>query len=90
MSENPKYAIRNNISLTQVDDEIVLLDLSEGTYFGLNKIGAQLLRGIQKETSIQELITQISEQYHMKSSAVELDIIELIEQLLENNLLIKQ
>jgi hypothetical protein len=87
MSATCEYTLRENISLTEVDDEVVLLDLSNGAYYGLNQVGADLLKALQNKQPLCQTIRQISEHYQMDSAQVKIDIDELLQELLVNNLL---
>lgn len=82
-----KYQLLEHISLTEVDDEVVLLDLDTGAYFGLNHVGAKLLSVLHSDGTVSNAIEQISERYKIDIQQVERDINELIEQLLEQNLI---
>jgi len=85
-----KYQLANYVSLTEVDDEAVLLDLNTGAYYGLNHVGALLLAYIQNGKSIEIAKTEIAEQYQTAHTTVERDITILIEQLLEQKLIIER
>ena len=89
MLSTPEYTLCENISLTEVDDELVLLDLNNGAYYGLNHIGADLLRALQNKQPLSLTIRQISERYQMDSAQVQIDIDELLAQLMKNHLLLK-
>ena len=84
-----QYQIGANISLTEVEDEIVLLNLNNGAYYGLNHIGAHLIRAIENQTPLNHLIRQIAEQYQMDYKSVNRDIDQLIVQLVEQSLLVQ-
>lgn len=83
-----KYQLADHISFTDVDDEAVLLDLNSGAYYGLNHIGAQLLKELKAHNSIENAITLIAEQYQITDNSVKKDIDELIQQLLEQKLIV--
>jgi len=87
MVPDTQYQLATNISITEVDDEIVLLNLNNGAYYGLNHIGAHLIRAIQNHTPLNLLIRQIAEQHQMNYGVVDNDIDQLIVQLLEQRLL---
>lgn len=83
------YQLAEHISFTDVDGDAVLLDLTTGAYYGLNHIGAQLLNGLKVQNRIEDTIALISEQYQMTNHAVQVDIDELVQQLLEQNLIVE-
>ena len=89
MVSDTQYQLLTSISLTEVDDEIVLLNLSNGAYYGLNHIGAHLIRAIESKTPLNLLVRQIAERYQMNYTVVNRDIEQIIEQLIEQKLLIE-
>jgi len=82
-----KYKLTEHISLTEVDDEAVLLDLNAGTYYGLNHIGARFLAAIQTNKSYESIIADIAHEYNMSSETVSEDLKALLKQLLEQHLI---
>lgn len=89
MPVTPQYTLCDHVSVTEVDDEVVLLNLNTGAYFGLNHVGADLMKALQNQQPIDQAVRQISDHYQMDLTQVQTDIDELLAQLLENNLLLK-
>jgi hypothetical protein len=81
------YTIPDHISVTEVEDEIVLLNLDTGSYYGLNHIGTRLIKGIQAKESMHQINSAVADKYQMKYKQVCGDVEELLKQLLEQNLL---
>ena len=84
-----KYQLADHVSLTEVDDEAVLLDLNSGAYYGLNHVGALLLAHMQDQQSIEFANAAIAKQYQTPHATVSQDIKVLIVQLLEQKLIIE-
>ena len=82
-----KYQVTSHISLTEVDDEAVLLDLDAGTYFGLNAVGATFLRLMEARTSFDEAVANIQTLYDAPESQIQQDLEELLATLLEKGLI---
>lgn len=89
MSIDTKYLLIEDVLLTEVENEVVLLNLASGAYFGLNHVGAQLIKDLQQTLPIEQSIQQISERYQMDHSVVDADIRALVDQLLANKLLVE-
>ena len=83
-----KYQLADNISLTQVDDEAVLLNLESGTYYSLNHVGALLMAHLQEQRSIEFASAAIVEHYQAPAATVAQDINVLVEQLLAQRLIV--
>jgi len=82
-----KYKLSEHVSLTEVDDEAVILDLNSGAYYGLNHIGSQLLSELKQGLDADSAIKSISEQYQIPNATVEKDIQELLSELLKQALI---
>lgn len=86
-SNTVKYQLAEHIALTEVDDEVVLLDLNAGTYFGLNHVGARFLTALQANESYENVLSSIAHDYQMDQVAVSADLKALLQQLLEQKLI---
>lgn len=87
MPDSTFYRLANNISLTQVNDEAVLLNLDTGSYYGLNHIGAELLNNLIAKQSVQQSCLGLANEYAMPEQTIIDDITELLAQLLEQGLI---
>ena len=84
-----KYHLADHVSLTEVDEEAVLLDLDTGSYYGLNHVGALLISYLQDQQTLAFASSAIAKQYKTPHSTVVTDIELLVEQLLEQKLIIE-
>lgn len=82
-----KYQLAKHISLTQVDDEAVLLDLDAGTYFGLNPVGALYLSLLESGRSVDAAVLEIQSQYDAPAPQIHQDLTELLDKLIEQRLI---
>lgn len=87
MKTTQKYQLAEDVSLTDVDDEIVLLDLKSGQYFGLDAIGSLLLKDLLAQGSLARASDSLAAQYNVDAATVLQDTKELIEQLLSKGLI---
>ena len=90
MISGTNYRLNDRISVTQVEDELVLLNLNNGAYYGLNHIGLVLIRAIESQIPLEQAVQQTSERYQLEYSVVDDDFQQLINQLMEQSLLINQ
>lgn len=84
-----KYQLADHVSLTEVDDEAVLLDLNSGTYYGLNHVGAKLMSYLNDQKTVEFASVAIAEQYQAPRITVARDIELLVQQLLEQKLIVE-
>lgn len=70
-----------------VDDEMVLLGLEDGIYYGLNPVGAFIWEKIKEPMTIQEVRDAILEEFDVGKEECEQDLIELLQELAEKGLI---
>ena len=83
-----KYRLASNVTLTEVDNEVVLLDIEAGQYFGINHVGARFLKQLANNKNKQQAIEHIAQHYQIDYQDAENDLSELLDSLLEKQLLI--
>lgn len=88
MTETYKFA--DNIALTELDSELVLLNLDNGEYFALNTTGALIAKLVNQGLSLAEAGKQIAEKFSIELDRAQSDVSELIGQLMEQQLLVKR
>lgn len=69
-----------------VEDEIVILGLRDGVYYGLNDSGAFIWDLIQKPRSITEICDAIVDEYEVEEDTCKMDLLILIQKLLDKGL----
>lgn len=78
----------DDVVAREVAGEAVLLNLSSGTYFGLNDTGSMVWQLIDEDSaSLVEICDAIEEEYNVDRADVERDVLALAEQLVEHGLL---
>lgn len=75
------------VLVRQLDDEIVILDLSSENYFGLDEIGAAMWNEIAQADSLEDAYESLLIQYEVEPDTLRKDILDLLELLVERRLL---
>jgi hypothetical protein len=70
-----------------VGDEVVILDLASGTYFGLDPVGARVWELMTDGLSLGEICTQMLAEYEVAREDLERDVLSLAAELLEQHLI---
>lgn len=70
----------------QVDDEIVILNVKSGRYFGLNDVGATIWERLSDDCSRADLVDAVLAAYEVDREQASLDVDELVDQLVEAGL----
>ncbi len=78
----------DDVVAREVAGEAVLLNLSSGTYFGLNDTGSMFWQLIDEDSaSLADICDAIEEEYDVDRADVERDVIALAEELIEHGLI---
>ena len=78
-------AIKDQVSC-ELDGEAVILQMSAGTYFGLNEVGRRIWSIIQQPHRFEEIVSQLLEEYEVDRAQMEADLRELLLQMLNAGL----
>lgn len=69
-----------------LEDEVVILGLKDGVYYGLNPVGSFIWKLIQKPISVKEIKEAILKEYDVDEETCENDLQELLGDLLDKGL----
>ncbi len=86
---SPHYQISEHVSLTEVDNDAVLLDCESGAYFGLNHVGLMLVNLLQQGLNQEAAQRKLAAHYNVSEPQIVDDINALINEMLQRNLLNK-
>jgi hypothetical protein len=70
----------------QLEDEIVILHLGNGTYFGLDVVGARIWQLMGEGKSLNEVCNIVLDEYEVSREDIERDIVALTKDLLAHDL----
>ena len=74
---------------SQIGEEVVMLDMESGFYFGLNSVASVIWGLLADEIGFEALIDQLMAQFNVERSVCEADTQELLEQMLDKNIIRK-
>jgi hypothetical protein len=80
------FDIPPTVVARMVGDEVVILDLDAGTYFGLDPVGARIWELIGEGLTLSNVRDRMLNEYDTQSDTLEQDILELIKALREESL----
>jgi hypothetical protein len=87
MSLTDKPTIPAQVMARQVGDETVILDLGSGTYFGLDPVGARIWQLIGEGKTLGEICDTMLDEYEVTREALQRDVFDLVDKLLEQKLI---
>jgi len=83
-----KIISRNDgIVFNKLDDELVMMSIENGEYYGLDNIGAQIWEIIQQPTKFSEIVLKLMGKYDVSEETCIADIQEFLSELLGKNLI---
>ena len=71
-----------------VEDEMVLLGMEDGIYYGLNSVGAFIWEQIKEPKTIDEVRDAILAEYDVEKGECEKDLMILLQELAEKGLVV--
>jgi hypothetical protein len=87
MSNTLKYIQNAEIIQSKIGEEVVMLDMDSGFYFGLNSVASIIWDMMENGISFEDLCDQLTEQFEVERTLCEADTQELLDQLLEKKII---
>jgi len=86
MALHDKVTIPPQVLVNQLGEEMVILDLASGTYFGLNPIGTHIWYFLSEGKTIAETCKEMLDKYDVSPGDIERDVVNVTNELLSKNL----
>jgi len=81
------YIKRNNeVFASQIDDEVVMMNIQSGKYYGMDAIGSRIWELINEKIQVQQVVDQLLEEYEVSEERCQSDVLEFLDELKENKL----
>jgi Coenzyme PQQ synthesis protein D (PqqD) len=85
---NNEFVFPPNVMTRMVGEELVLLDLVGGSYYGLNPIGTRIWELIQAGHTTDQVRVQMLEEFDVSPEQLSQDMSTLLKELLDRKLLL--
>lgn len=87
---NVPASVRVNVDVVsqQLGDEVILLNLKTGVYWGLNRTGAAIWQEIEDHGDVQRILATLQDRYDASEQRIVSLVRELLAQLLKEGLLV--
>jgi len=72
---------------SEVDGNVVLMNLAKGHYYGLDTIGSDIWRRLEHGPEVGAMVRELAEIYHHDAAEVERDVLALMEKMRAQNLI---
>jgi hypothetical protein len=77
-----------DLVFSKVDDEVVMMSIKNGEYYGLDNIGSRVWEIIEKPVTFKELIDLLRYEFEIDDKKCRSDVIEFIEALINKELVV--
>jgi len=78
--------MRRDVAFRTIDDEGVVLDLSTGTYFGLNTSGTRMWQLLAEHQSLRNVVAALGREFDARPGTLERDLLAFVEHLASRDL----
>jgi hypothetical protein len=81
------FSPRDGLVLEEIEDEVVVLDLANNVYFGLNPVGRRVWKHMEDGDSLGEAIEAIAEHFDVDRDRVDADVRAFLADAVDNELM---
>jgi hypothetical protein len=81
------FQIPKQVMTRQVGEELVLLELASGTYFGLDPVGARIWELLSEGHSVDDICATMQSEYDAAADVLMQDVLNLVETLTSKGLI---
>lgn len=72
---------------SELDNEVVMMSIEQGEYYGFGQIGSAIWRLIDKPTKVEDIVSHFLKQYNVSLRQCQEDVLAFINQLDEKGLI---
>ena len=87
MSGNTIIVVAEGLASADLDGEAVLLDIDAGTYYGLNEVGARIMKLVKEPKSVDYLIDTMLQEYEVEAKQLERDLTAFLQEMADRQLI---
>ena len=81
---------KNEITSKVMDGEAIMINLANGIYYSMDKVGGTIWEGVEREQRLDQILQSIVTAYEVSEEEARKDLENLVRQLLEENLIVLQ
>lgn len=85
---NSKLTINDKLLSTEIDNELVLMSIDTGKYFGLNTVGSRVWELLKTPIEVTDLLNRLQEEFNVGKEQCETEVMSLLQKMLDKNLVI--
>lgn len=81
LTKNSVISAVDDVIDSEIDDELVMMNIDTGDYFGLNDVATAVWLKVRETTTYSDLIESLIEEFDVKPEQCETEVNELLTQL---------
>lgn len=78
---------KEGIVSSTLEDEVVMLDIEQGKYFGLDPVGARIWEIIETPHTVKDIITTLTAEYDVTEDQCKTDVLDFLTQMQSLNMI---
>jgi hypothetical protein len=78
---------QTDIVFNKLDDEIVMMSIKNGEYYGLDNIGSRIWEIIENPVSVTQIVDILKDEFNVTADQCKIDVNEFLDMLLKKNLI---
>lgn len=86
ITDNTELSRSKNIPFSEIDDELVMMDLEQGKYYGLNSVGSSIWTLLSEPITFGKLCDELQLEYKVERDECQKQVKEFVTQLLKSKL----
>ena len=90
MAINLETVISKNLQIisSKMDNEVVMMSVEKGNYYGLNRVGSEIWEKLTEPTTVAGLCEKLQQEFNVEKDQCERDVIKYLEKLVEEGLIL--
>jgi hypothetical protein len=89
LSLQARYRPRDEeVASKVIDGEAIIINLANGVYYSMDKVGALIWDLLQAGCTLEEMILAVTDQYDVSREDAESNVRELVQELVQENLVV--
>jgi Coenzyme PQQ synthesis protein D (PqqD). len=81
-----RITVPEDVLISRLEDESVLLNLDNERYYGLDDVGTRMFSALTSSASVQSAWEKLTDEYDVDGEVLRQDLVALIDKLLEQGL----
>ena len=87
-ADNMSFQRRPDMIFSRIDDEVVMMSVESGEYYGLNPVASRIWELLEKPHTLANLIDILTNEFDIDEQACRRDVETFLKQMTEKNLII--